>query len=414
MLANTLILFSLASAATAPSTLSGTVTDELGKPIPGATVSIYTAKPREGIGTLCPSCYRDCNKSTTTGGNGDYAFTQLDGALLFRVLVTAPGLRSVVTKHVDPRDQESETTLLKLPTDLPDNRQLSGRIVDSQGKPVVGAIVMPFGAKTTGRRWWGRMPGVDSAAVSDVDGRFVVTSKDRKLGMDFKVYARGYATKITPLFDLDGETKTIQLNVGAHVSGQLVHKGKPVAGRAIGIVQVNRSSGTFVGETTLATDENGMFTFFNLQTDDKYVVYTLCDVAAKTGAAELLTMKAKRLTTGQDGQTLDVDKLELGEGVSFSGRVILPNNEPIPDNSTLRLSRTLAWDWANVTISQNGSFRVDGLPPEVFKVYVNVEGFDIDSDKTSFQMVGNNAFGVSMKKNRSNILITLREAHAAR
>jgi len=47
-----------AAQAAAPK-LTGTVRDDAGEPLPGASVFIYTAAPKEGVGLLCPSCYAD-------------------------------------------------------------------------------------------------------------------------------------------------------------------------------------------------------------------------------------------------------------------------------------------------------------------------------------------------------------------
>jgi hypothetical protein len=66
--------------------LVGTVMNEKGEPIAGATIDIYTAKMREGVSIVCPSCYADCAKMTRTDASGAFRIPSLDPALFFKVL----------------------------------------------------------------------------------------------------------------------------------------------------------------------------------------------------------------------------------------------------------------------------------------------------------------------------------------
>lgn len=393
-------------------TLRGKVTDQEGQPIANALVSIYTAKPKRGVGTLCPSCYRDCSKVTHSDATGNFQIEGLDAELLFRVLVASPEYRASVTEHLDPAAQDDHLLQLKpLPGDLPVDRLIRGTVVDGQGKPVVGALVEPFGAKTTSRRWWGSMPGVDAIAVTNAMGHFVVTSDEPKLGMDFKVSARGLATTITPLLALDGTVHQITLQTGAHVTGRLVYQEQPLPGRSVGIVQTDRSSNTFVGETVLATNVDGRFTFSNLQVNSEYVVYTLCDAPGDPSQIDLanrLTMKAHRVTTGGNKHTQDLGLLPLQEGLSLSGLVVLPAGASVPTQATIRLSRSLAWDWATVPIDSDGRFQFLGLPPETFEAQLHVPGYELDPGTLAFQSTSPTSFGIRLKSSREQVKIPLR------
>ena len=128
--------------------LSGRVRNLKGEPIAGATVFINTAGPREGVAIFCPSCYLDCGKKATTDAEGRFTLDDVDPSLVFNLVATADGYRAGVTKKwVDPAKEPAFIDLEPLPTELPPERVLRGRLVDADQKPVVGAEVRPFGAR---------------------------------------------------------------------------------------------------------------------------------------------------------------------------------------------------------------------------------------------------------------------------
>ncbi len=387
-----LILLTAVSAGSAPGTLVGQVLDENGAPLAGAVVDLYTAKPRVGLAETCPSCYRDCAKSAKTDDQGRFSIGDLDAVLSFRVLVLAPGRRAVLTKLIDPAQTELKVTLEPLPSDLPPDRMLKGRVLDERGKPLAGAVVSPTGAKTHEKRWWGQLPGVDEAAVTDAEGRFVITSQEPKLGLDLMASAAGYADFPSQLFDLDGSEHEIRLRRGASVSGRLTYEGQPVKRRAVGIVQRDRSAGHFVGETTLATDDNGGFLFANLQPNERYALYSLCD-----GKEGLPVLKTVSFETGGDGDVRQLGDLALLPGLTISGRVELPAGAKMPDGAKLRLSRDPAWDWCEALLSDDGEFTIRSLPPEVYSVSVIAPGFEIDASRMRYQVTGANEFGLRLR-----------------
>jgi hypothetical protein len=391
MLIKTALLLAIFSAITEPGTLTGRVAGEAGMPIAGARVQLSTARPRVGLPTTCPSCYRDCAKSARTDDDGRFSIAELDPVLLFRVLVMAPGRRAVLTELIDPAATELDVKLIPLPGGLPNDRMLQGRVLDEGGQPLAGAVVWPTGAKTHEKRWWGALPGVDEAAITDAEGRFVVTSQDVKLGLDLKATAPGYATFPAQLFDLDGREHEIRLRRGAHVSGRLVYQGQPVRRRDIGMVQRDRSVPQFVGETTLASDDDGRFLFLNLQPEQPYVLYSLC------GAADLPVLKTLTVTTGDDNNTVDLGDVLLTDGLTLAGRVELPTGAAMPDNAKLRLSRDPAWDWCEVSLTDGGTFEIRGLPPEVYSVSIIAPGFELDASRMRYQVTGAHDFGLRLR-----------------
>ena len=394
MLSAAILMLNLVSVAPAPGTLAGQVRDEHGAPLAGARVGLYSAKPRVGLATTCPSCYRDCAKSVKTDAEGRFSIGELDPNLLFRVLVVAPARRSLLTELIDPAQTKVEVKLEQLPADLPPDRKLAGRVFDEDGKPLAGAVITPAGAKTRESRWWGQTPGVDAAAVTDADGRFVITSQEPKLGIDLEVRARGHADSPSQLFDLDGSEHPIHMRRGASVAGRLTYNGKPVERRAIGIVQRDRSAGHFVGETTLATDDAGGFLFANLQPNEHYVLYSLCETER-----DLPVLKTVSLQTGEDDELTQLGELLLLPGMTMVGRVEIPANARMPAGAKLRVSRDPAWDWWETALSDQGEFTIRGLPPEVYSVSVFAPGFEIDAARMRYQAIGASEFALRLRGN---------------
>ncbi|MGH7139806.1 MAG: hypothetical protein ACREHD_29045, partial [Pirellulales bacterium] len=290
-----------------------------------------------------------------------------------------------------------------LPVNLPGDRLLRGTVVDENGKPLAGAIVWPGGAKTRQKRWWGALPGVDEAAVTDADGRFFITSQEPKLGLDVAASAPGYAKAPAQLFELDGREIEIRMRRGASVSGRLMIQGQPVRSRAIGIVQRDRSAGRFLGETTLATDGDGGFSFVDLQPNEQYVLYSLSD-----GKVDLPVLKTVSLTTGGENETTRLGELSLSDGLTLSGRVELPEGAEMPADAKIHVSRDPAWDWCEIALASDGAFEIRGLPPEVYSVYVAAPGFELDTSRLRFQATRENTFGLRLRTDRRDLVVPLK------
>src|SRR5690348_134830 len=121
--------------------LTGTIKDSEGKPLTHANVFIYTAGPKEGVGILCPSCYADCRKRTTTYSDGRFKIESLDSTLLFRILVVAKGKDPKFVPKVDPAVKPLEVALKPTKEGLKPEQQMKGRVIDPQGNPISGAVV---------------------------------------------------------------------------------------------------------------------------------------------------------------------------------------------------------------------------------------------------------------------------------
>jgi hypothetical protein len=55
--------------------------------------------PSSGVRALCPSCDRDCGKSTHVDANGAFAIEEVDANLKFSLLAIADGYEPVCTRR---------------------------------------------------------------------------------------------------------------------------------------------------------------------------------------------------------------------------------------------------------------------------------------------------------------------------
>jgi hypothetical protein len=372
------------SAGSAHGDLVGGVVDGAQKPIPHATVFIYTAKPRVGLGILCPSCYVDCGKKATTDAEGKFLVSSLDPQLLFRVLVVADGFRPQFAKDVDPLQGPLTVKLEGMPSDLSGRAVLRGRVLDSVGKPVVGAVVSPTGCERAEKRWWGSMPGVDPAGVTNLHGEFLITGNPGDLGYDLEVETRGCTKRLVDLLPTGEKVHEIRVTEGATVHGQILKDGKPLTGIAVGLVQCERGAGKFVGVYRIATNGDGRFTFVNVHPNDTYYLYTAMSDAARLGGILL----PERISVSADGTTNGVGDRTLASAVHrVSGHVILTDGKPVPAATRLLLSREEAWDSESATVAADGSFSFTGVPEEAVTLNIRIPGYRLAGKRNRFQQV---------------------------
>ena len=156
--------------------LVGVVRSTDGRVLTNANVFVYTAGPRVGAGTLCPSCYADCRKSARSAGDGHFTIPSVNGLLLFRVLVVAPGFEPAFFPRTDPRVGPLQAVLSPRTANHARERTILGRVVDAQGRPIPQAVVS---VSTTqfGNLVSSQPPeGTDPLAITDDTGEFALGS----------------------------------------------------------------------------------------------------------------------------------------------------------------------------------------------------------------------------------------------
>ncbi|MGB7159884.1 MAG: carboxypeptidase-like regulatory domain-containing protein [Tepidisphaeraceae bacterium] len=362
--------------------LNGTVTAEQ-KPVEGATVYVYTAGVRTGTSPYCPSCYADCGKRATTAADGTFTIPSLDPELIFRILVVAKGLEPQFVDKVDPGAGAIEARLKPRSQRAADANALRGRVVDEGGHPVVGAEVSPRGMKTKDTRWWGDTAAqIDQLAITDSAGTFELIAVEPDVAVDLQVRARGLVPTNFDLLPTGTKIHELKLIRGAIVTGRLTRGGKPLAGVAVGLVQADRGTGNFLGETIIGTAADGRFEFVNVKPDEDYFVYAKA-ASLPPGVAS----PGKSVRSPGNGKTSDVGDVVAMRGHVLRGTVRLSDGKPVPANTRVLLSRDEAWDAQSTTVGADGSFTINGVPPgERVSLSVRVRGYRMSASNASLDL----------------------------
>ena len=358
-----------------------------GKPVAGATVSIYTAGPRTGVSPYCPGCYADCAKMATTGNNGGFRIASLSPALIFRVLVVSSRFAPTFDDKVDPFKGAIKVSMNRATLDISSPLVVHGRVVDESGNPVVGATispqgvhyVMPIGADGGGiTGQFGGDLGVDPLAVTDAKGDFALRTRGRIASVVAQISARGFATQTrNDLAPGRNASNIVRMRVGTILTGTVTDpSGRGISGATVEIVPVDRNCETFTGWDNIATNALGEFSLPSVVQDTPSVLCVCMDGLASRslGAPE------RGVTTGHDGIITSVGRVIVGPAGSVRGRILLTDGKPVAPGTRIILGRDDTWDVQFKFVAADGSFAFDGVPiGEHLTLTIGVPGYKSDT-----------------------------------
>ena len=369
--------------------LNGVIKDHEGKPLREASVFIYTAGPKEGVGILCPSCYTDCRKRTRVDSEGRFTIESLDPTLLFRVLVVANGHRPEFVSKVDPALKPLEVTLKPGRAEVSPSQQVKGRVLDPESKPVAGAVVSIRGVSRGQSTRFGGNEDIDQVAVTADDGMFVLNGETPFDAVGIEVEARAFAKGVFQQLASGGKIHELKLTEGAAVRGRLVKDGQPVAGVEIGVSGAERRAEIYVGDFAVGTDKDGGFFLANLPPNRDYFVCAKMNSLADQGA-----VAARRVRLNDDGSVLEVGDVSLSRGFKLEGQIRLTDGTPLPAKTRVLLSRDDAWDSAQTEANEQGRFSFPSVPGETVNLSARIKGYRLSSRNKSldtmnpFHLVG--------------------------
>ena len=291
-------------ASAAPTVITGTVTDEAGKPVADAGVWLPYGTPGE-VGAV------------RTGGDGafrlEYDPDQYPGWASVLVIATAAGRALGVAQC--PRGAEAAAKIVLGP-----ECQITGLVLDDQRQPIVGAEVRAESIEgdatyPRGYVYLGGRP--QFGAVSDAQGRYTLGHLPRGASPRLTAKAKGYADFATPFGPQrapgpvagSGEDYAITLQRTVPIEGTVTHDGQPVPG-----VEVQASAEPpFQGGATAKTDEEGHYRLDGLGPG----LYTV----SVRGHPDLVAVAREHVLLPPNGSATGID-LTMTPGGLIEGRVV--------------------------------------------------------------------------------------------
>ncbi len=391
------------SAAEEPGRLEGAVTGVKGVPLSNAWVFVYSAAPREGASVLCPTCYPDCVKRAQTDAEGRFMIEPVDPNLMFRLLVTAKGYRPDFIKDVDPQFGGAVLSLkpLKITNSTPETRA-TGRLIDSAGKPVSGAVVKADAVRYGQYTSYGGTSGrVDPMAVTDDRGEFFLDCTNGIFAIGALIEPRGLAKRRAWLDT--GKAHLIRMKEGVTVTGRLLHDGKPVTGASVAMSTEDRSSEVFMRGFDVATDEKGVFQLANVPAGNRFLLNTKMKEMEERGIA----LTPQKVQTGVDGTTVNLGDLKLDPAFTIQGKIVTADNQPLPSRTRIYLGLDDAWDNQEVRADDDGWFQILGVPASSISLSLRVSGYRISAKNPSKDWLNEGRIVGRLTTNMENFIVHL-------
>ncbi len=332
------VLFSPALSTTPPvettGVLKGTVANNAGQPVSGATVSVIGKK----------------TYTASTGPAGDFSVSAMD-VDTYSVTVTAPGFLS---------QSYSVTILAGVTTDMgtvnllpsPTTGKVSGIVTDSAtGSALAGVTVSATGAST-----WQAVTGSDGTyEIPDVTPGAVALSAART---DYGTVT-GTGT-VTAGGTLTFSPSVLMLPTTGEVKGTVIDSstGQAISGAIISLV-----TGTYPAKTT-TTDATGAFSVNSLSPGN----YTLT-ITATAHAIQTYTI------TIVAGTTTNIGSVGLSPALTsttVSGRV----TDAITGNPIMGADVMIMETNMSTTTNETGSYTLSGIPMLEFNLKASTTGYD--------------------------------------
>lgn len=418
-------------------TFHGVVLTTNNVPITNATVTIK--KVLAGRGAVYVSDAPDCNRQATTQPDGSFAFEGLAEDAKFVGVVTAPGceLQCFCTASWwnSPKaglegfaccypGASHPLKIQVLPAPAGDNPQqtVRGRIVDSDGKPIVGAKVLVHMLHTESN--WHSGGGM---AFTGQQGDFAFRPSENIIACDFTIEADGYVSRSFSEVPPGPVTNTYELSQGTRLTGRLLKDGKPVPDAGIGIYDVNGRD--FLNGLSTVTDGNGRFTFSGLSAHEEFYLFGIMRSLRELGA-----LPRRLIKTSDDGTSIELGNLSLAKSYTISGRVQMADGKPTSVGA-FTLARTeltpptdykptkreqsnrsfhgfeRSFDQWRADPGADGKFEFTGVPGETVSIFLMLKPFDmlsprnISSDGKGFRLLG------MVVSNKADLVIEL-EPHS--
>ena len=330
--------------------LAGWVTDRRGRPLAGAEVWL---EPDDGHIAMMLGAFEA--GPVRAGPDGRFQIEDLPVRVRFSVQVQHPGYASRTVFGVEA--PPSEPLRIELQTE----RILTGRVVDSQGKPVAEARVTRLGEMAPALAADVIFVGASAsgpAFLTDAMGRFRVGDLEPGV-LGLRVQADGYRIKTLEGIEIPEDREAPPLEIvlerGAVLHGRvLTAKGAPVAGTRVLVVS---TQAPWSGFGSSITDEEGRYRLEGLGTGAHDVQFFV---------AHGRPMSASK--TIQPGVN-ELDFTVPGGDAEVTGRAVGPDGAPAPGVTLLLRPVERGEEQAYTGASGlDGSFRFTGVADGTYRL----------------------------------------------
>jgi Zn-dependent protease len=366
--------------------IAGRVVDDRGQPIAGATIVAMHPNPLEQVARVLRAGRAQTN-TAVSDATGRFVLRGLAAGRGLRLEATAPEYGSARFGGVDVEAGAVRSDIVfTLHRGLP----LAGLVVDTGGRPIVGAAVRYARLEeTTGMPL--QLPMQERppvAAHTDANGQFVISGLEAGR-YDFGISASGYSTvylrgrQVWP--SSASALPRVVLPESVAISGHLLSStGEPVVGARVSDVDLTR------GIRSTTTDAAGAFVVDDLS--EGQLVSLQFELAGYSTMSRAVRAPVENLT------------VQMIPDASLRGRAVhADTGSPITEFSVERLSRvpgqtTLRFGSSTAVQfrSDDGRFEMEGLPAGPATIRVRAAGFR-PAEMTSLVLPMNDDLVVAMK-----------------
>jgi uncharacterized GH25 family protein len=359
-------------------------------------------------------------KRTQTDSNGNFKIESLDARWLYFGYVMASGCKLQELNLFDPTAGPLNVSLETANTNVPPDKVIHGRVIDSNGNPVSGALV-EIERTTRNGQMISIAQDIDCYSVSDDAGNFVVYGKTPFVAAGGEVEATGYAkawveqwpsdainqewsrTGSMPegLFPYAKPLHEITLVKGAALQGRLLHDGNPVVNAEIRLNQCGIGSDCWFWVGATVTDDRGRFLFAHLPPGQSYSICGSWDLPTIAGAVPQTAVQI-----GEDGSTNNIGDLNLKSVSEVTGRIRLSAGKPIPANSHFHLSDAAMGNSPQSSLGSDGAFHFAAVPGDKVSIFLRVSDYQLTP--RDGMLISGSVTNITVVPNMTNLVIEMK------
>jgi protocatechuate 3,4-dioxygenase beta subunit len=379
--------------------LTGVVLTWEGQPLSNACVRVLAEREMGTQEWRARKLNSLANVYAMTDADGRFQLPPLPDNKLYHLLVVAPGFGSTMFNGADPKSGPIQIRLQEKAFTTNAFNVLV-KVVDTEGRPVFGALAEREGVRHQGGTSWGSSEGFPDFAVADERGEFTFGRAKPFSALQMTITAPGFAPNKCWV-EVSNVVQTVAIDAGARLHGRVLKDGQPLRHVTIGVSGVERNSEVYVGNFTATTDTNGVYEFEHLPARKSFWLYGTMDSLKAHGA-----IRPRQILSAAVGEsTNDVD-LEVGPGLRLAGRVQTRHGEPLPNGLQLSLS-VEHWDSQSTKVDTNGNFAFTGLAAGLVEVSFHQSKWRLSPVNRSFDDWGNHELVGMLQQDRDDFLVVI-------